>query len=160
MTIKPMSEEDTTAHKRTASSTSAVAPGNSPPPKRPAPLPVRRDFPHAVALVLYRDGSDETSSTSVLGVYAALADANEEARRLAQEQGDAAVVHESAATEPVRWEAPDGASCWVEMHAVTPKKIVPRNVSSEQPPKKLYDAEEGEDPDIDDDDHDEGANYD
>lgn len=175
MTIKPMSEEDTIApHKRTASSTSAVAPGSSPPHKRPmpsssasstAPPPVRRDFPLAVALVLYKDGADEASSTTVLGAYAALADANEEVRRLALEQGGAQVDEAAAAksSEPVRWDAPDGVSCWVELHAVTPRRIVPRSASSgtaAEPPKKLYDAEEGEDPDLDDDDHDDGVHYD
>ncbi|KAL0942813.1 actin polymerization protein [Colletotrichum truncatum] len=166
MTIKAMSEvEDTSAHKRTASTTSAVQ--NSPPPaKRPAPatLPTgRRDFPHAVALVFYKDGGDDiASSTTVLGVYAGLADANDEVRKLALEQGaklDDAAAHN---TEPVRWDTPEGVSCWVELHAVKPKTIVRRNVSesSAEPPKKLYDAEEGEDPDLDDDDQEEGGHYD
>ncbi|KAF6844059.1 actin polymerization protein [Colletotrichum musicola] len=176
MVIKVMSAtEDTTAqHKRNASATSAVQ--NSPPPaKRPeptttpaTPFPGRRDFPHAVALVLYKDGSDDTSSTTVLGVYASLADANDEVRRLGREQG--AVKDEPTTTpavanssEPARWEAADGVSCWAELHAVKPKTIVRRDVSSaspSEPPKKLYDAEEGEDPDLDDDDQEEGGHYD
>ncbi|KAF6817982.1 hypothetical protein CSOJ01_02119 [Colletotrichum sojae] len=172
MVIKTMSAaEDTTAqHKRNASATSAVQ--TSPPPaKRPeptttaTPFPGRRDFPHAVALVLYKDGSDEASSTTVLGVYASLANANDEVRRLSREQG--AVKDEptptNSSSEPARWEAADGASCWAELHAVKPKTIVRRDVSassSSEPPKKLYDSEEGEDPDLDDDDQDEGGHYD
>ncbi|KAF6839426.1 actin polymerization protein [Colletotrichum plurivorum] len=177
MVIKTMSAtEDTTAqHKRNASATSAVQ--TSPPPaKRPEPASTtatpfvvgRRDFPHAVALVLYKDGADDTSSTTVLGVYASLTDANDEVRRLGHEQGaikdeptTAAAVANSS--EPARWEAADGVSCWAELHAVKPKTIVRRDVSSafsSEPPKKLYDAEEGEDPDLDDDDQEEGGHYD
>ncbi|KAJ3960462.1 hypothetical protein N0V92_002880 [Colletotrichum tropicale] len=166
MTIK-MSDQDTTAHKRTASSTSAITAGASPPSKRPAgapaPAPLRRDFPHAVNLVLYRDGDETGSATTVLGVFAALADANDEVRRLAEEQGAKLDENEtnSAIAEPARWEGPDGASIWVEVHGVTPKKIVPRKAEpAGEPVKKLYDAEEGEDPDLDDDDADEGGHYD
>ncbi|WYZ41341.1 hypothetical protein EsH8_V_000236 [Colletotrichum jinshuiense] len=161
--------EDTSAHKRTASSTSAVQ--NSPPPAKRTSVsalpPARREFPHAVALVFYKDGDDETSSTTVLGVYASLADANAEARKLGQEQG-VKLGDEAAATSdvnPVSWSTPEGVSCWVELHAVTPKSIIPRSASggspqNGEPPKKLYDAEEGEDPDLDDDDQDEGGHYD
>ncbi|KAH0435870.1 hypothetical protein CcaCcLH18_04652 [Colletotrichum camelliae] len=161
-----MSDQDTTAHKRTASSTSAITAGASPPSKRPAaapaPAPLRREFPHAVNLILYRDGDDMGSTTTVLGVFAALADANDEVRRLAEEQGaQLDETSNSAIVEPARWEGPDGASFWVEVHGVTPKKIVPRKVEpAGEPVKKLYDAEEGEDPDLDDDDADEGGHYD
>ncbi|KZL68369.1 actin polymerization protein [Colletotrichum incanum] len=175
MTIKPMSTTEESAHKRNASATSAVQ-TTPPPAKRPsvpsssvtALPPARREFPHAVALVLYRDGGDDVSSTtSVLGAYAGLADANAEARRLAQDQG-VKVGDEGAANDinPVRWDAPDGASCWVEMHAVKPKSFLPKTASGgsspaeQQQPKKLYDADEGEDPDLDDDDQDEGGHYD
>ncbi|KAK2033327.1 hypothetical protein LX32DRAFT_690277 [Colletotrichum zoysiae] len=171
----PPTEES--AHKRNASATSAVQ-TTPPPAKRPSAAPgpsvtalppARREFPHAVALVLYRDGGDDdaASTTTVLGVYAGLADANAEVRRLAQEQGvEPAGNGAASAVTPARWDAPDGASCWVEMHAVKPKSLLPKTASAggssptgEQPPKKLYDAEEGEDPDLDDD-QDEGGHYD
>ncbi|KAK1978492.1 hypothetical protein LZ30DRAFT_539594, partial [Colletotrichum cereale] len=119
-------------------------------------------FPHAIALVLYRDGGedDAASTTTVLGAYAGLADANAEARRLAREQGVETAAEATASdVTPARWDAPDGASCWVEMHAVKPKSLLPKSSPAEQPPKKLYDAEEGEDPDLDDD-QDEGGHYD
>ncbi|TEA20064.1 hypothetical protein C8034_v008746 [Colletotrichum sidae] len=159
MTVKPTmsAEEEPSAHKRTASSTSALP---SPPPAKRTPnnlLPNRRTFPHAAALVFYRDGEDSTSSTSVLGVYADLADANDKVRKLAEEQGSPLEASRND-LEPVRWSAPDGAACWVEVHVVTPKKIVKREVSpKEEPVKKLYDSEEGEDPDVEEE---EGGHYD
>lgn len=176
MAIKPMSTTDESAHKRTASATSAVQ-TTPPPAKRPAATPglsvtalppARREFPHAVALVLYRDAGDDvpSSTTTVLGVHAGLADANAEVRRLAREQGVNLAGVAANDISPVRWDAPDGTSCWVEAHAVKPKTFVPRTTSAgsspaeQQPPKKLYDAEEGEDPDLDDDDQDEGGHYD
>ncbi|KAK1580430.1 uncharacterized protein LY79DRAFT_307106 [Colletotrichum navitas] len=170
MAIKPMSPTEESAHKRNASATSAVQ--TTPPPAKRSSVtalpPARREFPHAVALVLYRDGGDgDTSTTTVLGAYAGLADANAEAHRLAREQGvEAAGKDARSDITPARWDAPDGASCWVEMHAVKPKSLLPKTASAggsspagQQPPKKLYDAEEGEDPDLDDD-QDEGGHYD
>ncbi|KAK1999283.1 hypothetical protein LX36DRAFT_574685 [Colletotrichum falcatum] len=172
-----MSPAEESAHKRNASATSAVQ-TTPPPAKRPsaapgpsvtALAPARREFPHAVALVLYRDGDDgdAASTTTVLGAYAGLADANAEARRLAREQGvEAAGEGNASDVTPARWNAPDGASCWVEMHVVKPKSLLPKSASAggssptgQQPPKQLYDAEEGEDPDLDDD-QDEGGHYD
>ncbi|OHE91407.1 hypothetical protein CORC01_13325 [Colletotrichum orchidophilum] len=169
--------EDTSAHKRNASATSAVQ-STPPPAKRlTAPLssvaalpPARREFPHAIALVLYRDGGDEASSTTtVLGAFAALADANAEVRRVSREQGGAAssAVDATSDLNPLRWDAPDGVSCWVELHAVKPKSFVPKSTSASpqqkqqggDQPKKLYDSDEGEDPDIDDE-LDEGGHYD
>ncbi|KAK2015310.1 hypothetical protein LZ32DRAFT_656644 [Colletotrichum eremochloae] len=171
----PPTEES--AHKRNASATSAVQ-TTPPPAKRSSATPgssvtalppARREFPHAIALVLYRDGGDDdiASTTTVLGAYAGLADANTEARRLAREQG-IETAGEGVASDvvPMRWSAPDGTSCWVELHAVKPKSFLPKTASAggssptgQQPPKKLYDAEEGEDPDLDDD-QDEGGHYD
>ncbi|EFQ32331.1 uncharacterized protein GLRG_07475 [Colletotrichum graminicola M1.001] len=165
-----MSPTEESAHKRNASATSAVQ--TTPPPAKRSSVtalpPARREFPHAVALVLYRDGGDgDASTTTVLGAYAGLADANAEVHKLAREQGvEAAGKDAGSDVTPARWDAPDGASCWVEMHAVKPKSLLPKTASAggssptgQQPPKKLYDAEEGEDPDLDDD-QDEGGHYD
>ncbi|KXH65767.1 hypothetical protein CSAL01_09248 [Colletotrichum salicis] len=180
------STEDTSAHKRNASATSAVQ-TTPPPSKRPTATsssssvaalpPSRRDFPHTIALVLYNDGgsdSDFTNTTSVVGVYAALADANAEVRRISR-AGDGEGMPEPSAADaaardrnPVRWHGPHGTSCWVDVHAITPKSIVPKSTSASPPqqkqagnqqPKKLYDSDEGEDPDLDDE-LDEGGHYD
>ncbi|OLN86383.1 hypothetical protein CCHL11_06405 [Colletotrichum chlorophyti] len=159
-----MSPDEAQAHKRTASSTSALQ-TTPPPSKRPTPAipPSRRDFPHAVALVLHRDGGDDdvSSVTSVVSVHASLADANDEVRRLATEH--LAPVPPASDVSPVRWDAPDGAACWVELHAVKPRSIGPRGAAVQtgaETQKKLYDAEEGEDPDMDDDEQDEEGHYD
>ncbi|EXF84818.1 hypothetical protein CFIO01_02354 [Colletotrichum fioriniae PJ7] len=183
------SAEDTSAHKRNASATSAVQ--TTPPPAKRLPPPTasssssvaalppsRRGFPHTIALVLYSDGGAEgdfIATTTVMGAFAALADANAEVRRISREyalhQGEGlpepVPADGAGERDPVRWNGPEGNSCWVELHAVTPKSIVPKSTSAspqqkqggDQQPKKLYDSDEGEDPDLDDE-LDEGGHYD
>ncbi|KAK1722294.1 uncharacterized protein BDZ83DRAFT_654105 [Colletotrichum acutatum] len=180
------STEDTSAHKRNASATSAVQ--TTPPPAKRLPPPTapssvaalppsRREFPHTIALVLYSDGGadvDGAATTTVMGAFASLADANAEVRRISREyalrEGDGIpepAADNAGARDPVRWNGPEGNSCWVELHAVTPKSIVPKSTSAspqqkqggDQQQKKLYDSDEGEDPDLDDE-LDEGGHYD
>ncbi|KAK1492814.1 hypothetical protein CTAM01_09765 [Colletotrichum tamarilloi] len=187
MTVRMSSTEDTSAHKRNASATSAVQ--TTPPPAKRLPPPTasssvaslppsRREFPHTIALVLYSDGGadgDIAAATTVMGAFAALADANAEVRRISREYavhgGDGmpepAADNAGKDVNPARWNGPEGNSCWVELHAVTPKSIVPKSASAspqqkqggDQQQKKLYDSDEGEDPDLDDE-LDEGGHYD
>ena len=83
----------------------------------------------AICILLYSD----SCNTTVLGLYADLRDANEECLKYARGAG-IVLEHENstfgpddghyAPTEPMRWDAPEGLSCWVEQHTVTPKKVV------------------------------------
>jgi hypothetical protein len=94
-----------------------------------ADLPRRHEVPPTVYVLLQGD----ISVTNVLAVFADLQDANHECLRQAQLAG---VDLSSASStmgpdtahltpvEPLRWDTPDGVSCWVEIFPVTPKRIV------------------------------------
>lgn len=85
----------------------------------------------SVFVLLHRDTS---STVSIVSVFLDLQDANAACLHSAQEAG--VEVKPAAATdsekkesvkpslnkEPLRWEAPDGTSSWVERHTVTPRK--------------------------------------
>lgn len=89
----------------------------------------RHDVPPGVYLVI----QTLDSTTTVLGVFADLQDANEECLRQATLAGVTLAVtsttmgpdraHHSP-VEPMRWDTPEGDSCYVEMFAVTPRRIV------------------------------------
>ncbi|KAG9255732.1 uncharacterized protein F5Z01DRAFT_735665 [Emericellopsis atlantica] len=77
---------------------------------------------------------DGPLTTSVLSVFAALQDANEECLRQARAAG-VELTRESSTSgpetdtigpvEPVRWDTLDGVSCWVEAFDVIPQRIQP-----------------------------------
>ncbi|KAF4978985.1 hypothetical protein FZEAL_4716 [Fusarium zealandicum] len=106
----------------------------------------------SVFVLLYRDTS---STVSILSVYLELQDANAACLHHAQEAGvDLAVAKPdsdskaaassekpSLTKEPLRWEAPDGTSSWVERHTVTPRKtLAPAASASEKPGLKRNDS--------------------
>ncbi|KJZ73869.1 hypothetical protein HIM_06762 [Hirsutella minnesotensis 3608] len=76
--------------------------------------------PHAstVFVVVYSD----SAAAAVLGVYADLGDANDECRKQAAQAGVAVDMGTSEHGDAARWTAADGASCWVESHAVKAKR--------------------------------------
>lgn len=142
------------SHKRNAS-TEAPAGVASNPSKRTTAAPssadgslLARSFPAVVFLLLWSDGD----SFLVRGTFAALADANAEARRLGVEQGALPAEEETdegrPASDAASWRTAEGVSCWVEAHAITPRSVLPRRVGSQSPPApegKLYQNEEDDD---------------
>ncbi|KAK7431895.1 hypothetical protein QQZ08_001514 [Neonectria magnoliae] len=73
----------------------------------------------SVYILLHRS-SDESGSATIVSVFADLQDANAACQARAAE---AKVVPKTQVTkEPLRWEAPDGTACWVEKHAVVPRR--------------------------------------
>lgn len=96
-------------------------------PQQPAG---RRDVPGTVCVLIERN---DAITTTVLAVYADLQDANEACLRRATMAGVS--LTSSASTtgpdkshikpiEPVRWDTPEGDSCWVEIFEVEPKRIL------------------------------------
>lgn len=94
-----------------------------------ASLPQRHEVPATVYILLQGD----LPVTNVLAVFADLQDANEECLRQATLAG--VDLSSSSSTtgpdkahltpiEPLRWDTPDGVSCWVEIFPVTPKRIL------------------------------------
>ncbi|KAM5380942.1 hypothetical protein ACJZ2D_003251 [Fusarium nematophilum] len=75
----------------------------------------------SVFVLLHRDSS---SAVSILSVFLDLQDANAACLHHAQEASVDPKPAGSLAKEPLRWEAPDGTACWVEKHAVTPRKTL------------------------------------
>src|SRR5687768_5536443 len=90
-------------------------------------------MPHAsystVYVLLYRD---DTTATA-LSVFSDLQDANQECLRQGRQSG-LELTSDSSTTgpdkgsilpiEPLRWDTADGASCWVEAHEVSPKRVL------------------------------------
>ncbi|KAI6784097.1 uncharacterized protein J7T54_004643 [Emericellopsis cladophorae] len=84
--------------------------------------------------ILMCTSPNESLTTSVLSVFAALQDANEECLRQARAAG-VELTNESSTSgpekdtigpvEPVRWDTVDGVSCWVEAFDVKPQRIEP-----------------------------------
>ncbi|OAQ83517.1 hypothetical protein VFPBJ_02285 [Purpureocillium lilacinum] len=72
-------------------------------------------------------------AATICGVFAELQDANAECLQLARRAG-ITLTNELSTTgpdgmhlspvEPLRWDAPEGVSCWVEAHAVKPTRVV------------------------------------
>ncbi|KAH8171467.1 hypothetical protein LIA77_08234 [Sarocladium implicatum] len=90
-------------------------------------------MPHAnpskVFVLQYRDDVTATA----LAVFVDLQDANQECMRQASKIGIALMSESSTAgpdkgtilpIEPMRWDTADGASCWVEEHEISPKRVV------------------------------------
>ncbi|VUC34783.1 unnamed protein product [Clonostachys rosea] len=75
---------------------------------------------------------DDTRSTNIVEVFADVQDANNECLQQASTHG-VTLTKESATNgpdnhffcpvEPLRWDTPEGLSCWVEGFEVVPKKI-------------------------------------
>ncbi|KAF4463465.1 hypothetical protein FALBO_9721 [Fusarium albosuccineum] len=103
----------------------------------------------SVFVLLHRDTS---STVSIVSVFLDLQDANAACLHHAQEAGVDVKPAASAPNsenkpslnkEPLRWEAPDGTSCWVERHTVTPRKtLVPGGAAAatEKPGLKRNDS--------------------
>lgn len=90
----------------------------------------RRDVPGTVCLLIERN---DAISTTVLAVYADLQDANEACLRRATMAGVSLTSGASTMgpdkshikpIEPVRWDTPEGDSCWVEIFEVEPQRIL------------------------------------
>lgn len=90
----------------------------------------------SVFILLHRDTS---STVSVVSVFLDLQDANAACLHSAQEAGvevKPATADKkesekpSLSKEPLRWEAPDGTSSWVERHTVTPRKTLAPGASA------------------------------
>lgn len=90
-------------------------------------------MPHAnpltVYVLLYRD--DDTATA--LSVFYDLQDANQECLKHAAQSGIMLSSESSTSgpdkgsilpIEPMRWDTADGASCWVEEHEVSAKRVV------------------------------------
>lgn len=84
-----------------------------------------------VYVLLYTDPSSELT-TSVLGVFASLQDANDECFSQARAAGvtlesESSTMGSTKAVlvpvQPARWDVPEGTGCWVEAFDVTPKRI-------------------------------------
>ncbi|KAJ4260943.1 Hypothetical protein NCS54_00726800 [Fusarium falciforme] len=81
----------------------------------------------SVFVLLHRDTS---STVSIVSVFLDLQDANAACLHSAQEAGvevkpadsEKGSEKPSLNKEPLRWEAADGTSSWVERHTVTPRK--------------------------------------
>ncbi|KAJ4206724.1 hypothetical protein NW767_003012 [Fusarium falciforme] len=81
----------------------------------------------SVFVLLHRDTS---STVSIVSVFLDLQDANAACLHSAQEAGVEVKLADSEKgsekpslnKEPLRWEAADGTSSWVERHTVTPRK--------------------------------------
>ena len=85
--------------------------------------------PSKVYIVIH---SDPAGATVVLGVFAALQDANDECFSRARAEGvmlksDSSTTGASrdhiVPVEPVRWDTADGVSCWVQGFNVIPQRI-------------------------------------
>lgn len=90
-------------------------------------------MPHAnppkVFILQYRDDATATA----LAVFADLQDANQECLRQADKIGISLMSESSTMgpdkgtilpIEPMRWDTADGASCWVEEHEISPKRVL------------------------------------
>ncbi|CAH0018027.1 unnamed protein product [Clonostachys rhizophaga] len=74
----------------------------------------------------------DTDSTSIVEVFADVQDANNECLQQANSHGITLTNKQSTSgpdshffcpVEPLRWDTPEGLSCWVEGFDVVPKKI-------------------------------------
>lgn len=75
--------------------------------------------PSTVYIVVHRDSD---AAATILGVFARLGDANDECLAQASQAGFRDVPHSGTLGDvaPLRWDAPEGVSCWVETHNVRP----------------------------------------
>ncbi|KYK60595.1 hypothetical protein DCS_01732 [Drechmeria coniospora] len=84
-----------------------------------------------VYILLRREGM----TTTILSAFVDLQDANEECLHHAR-LGGIPLTRESGSVgpeethnlpiQPVRWDAPEGTSCWVEGHKLMPRRVMPR----------------------------------
>lgn len=94
------------------------------------PYPVsRQDLPRQVYILTHSDDD----AVNILGVFADLQDANAECLRQGQSAGvflskGSSTTGPDTSTfspvEPMRWDTPEGDSCWVEGHTVILRKVV------------------------------------
>lgn len=109
----------------------------------------------SIFILLHRSAD---SVTSILSVFLELADANEACLARAKEaKVDPAGT--ANVNEPLRWEAPDGESAWVEKHAVTLRKnLKPAlpNGGVQRKGSQLYDSDEDDGIEV----HDNDGHYD
>ncbi|KAH6986228.1 hypothetical protein BGZ61DRAFT_482268 [Ilyonectria robusta] len=95
----------------------------------------------SVYILFHRD-SDVSGTSTIVSVFSELQDAN---AACLQQAAEAKVEPKiQVPREPLRWEAPDGTACWVEKHAVVPRKTL-NPVRPESPKRKdssLYDNDE------------------
>lgn len=75
----------------------------------------------------------DTVTTNVLSIFADMQDANDECLRHAHGEGvtltsESSTMgpdkHHITPVEPLRWDTPEGVSCWVEAFQVVPKKVL------------------------------------
>lgn len=92
----------------------------------------------SIFILLHRDAA---GATTILSVHLELADANAQCLIHAKE---AKVDPAATATvnQPLRWEAPDGESAWVEKHAVQPRKNLRPQAGLQRKQSRLYDSDE------------------
>jgi hypothetical protein len=88
--------------------------------------------PPNVYVVVYNDDCG-AAPAAILGVFSQLQDANAECQRHAAVAGFRLSSDSGTAgpdrghlvpVEPMRWDSPEGVSCWVEEHAVVPKQVL------------------------------------
>lgn len=94
----------------------------------------------SIFILLHRDAA---GATTILSVHLELSDANAQCLIHAKE---AKVDPAATATvnQPLRWEAPDGESAWVEKHAVQPRKNLRPQAEGglQRKQSRLYDSDE------------------
>ncbi|KAM0188745.1 hypothetical protein ACHAPI_010456 [Fusarium lateritium] len=100
----------------------------------------------SVYILLQRDTE---STVTITSVFLDLQDANAALLHLAQEAGvDPATAKPASGTdakgslskEPLRWEAADGTSAWVERHTVTNRKQHAPGAAADKPGLKRNDS--------------------
>lgn len=66
---------------------------------------------------------NDTTTTCILGVFAALIDANHQCLLEAEEAGVSAAIDPGVQNRHMSWENAEGVTCWVEDHEIRPRIV-------------------------------------